>query len=43
MTLAEAMATPRIHSVAGLTGDRMAWVTTRLRRAPRIIRSRTSS
>jgi len=28
MTLAEAMETTRIHSVAGLTGDRTAWVTT---------------
>src|SRR5882724_4079430 len=29
MTLAEAIETTRIHSVAGLTGDRTAWVTTR--------------
>jgi magnesium chelatase family protein len=43
MTLAEAIETPRIHSVAGLTGDRTAWVTTRPCRAPRIIRSRMSS
>jgi magnesium chelatase family protein len=28
MTLAEAMETTPIHSVAGLTGDRMALVTT---------------
>jgi hypothetical protein len=34
MTLAEASETTRIHSVAGLTGDRMALVTTRLCRAP---------
>ena len=34
MTLAEAIETTRIHSVAGLTGDRMAWVTTRPFRAP---------
>jgi magnesium chelatase family protein len=34
MTLAEAIETTRIHSVAGLTGDRTAWVTTRLFRAP---------
>ena len=27
MTLAEAIETTRIHSVAGLTGDRTAWVT----------------
>jgi magnesium chelatase family protein len=29
MTLAEAIETTRIHRVAGLTGDRTAWVTTR--------------
>jgi magnesium chelatase family protein len=29
MTLAEAIETTRIHSVAGLTGARTAWVTTR--------------
>jgi magnesium chelatase family protein len=29
MTLAEAIATTRIHRIAGLTGDRTAWVTTR--------------
>jgi magnesium chelatase family protein len=29
MTLAEAIETTRIHSVAGLTGDRTAIVTTR--------------
>jgi magnesium chelatase family protein len=29
MTLAEAIETTRIHSVAGLTGDRTALVTTR--------------
>jgi magnesium chelatase family protein len=34
MTLAEALETTRIHSVAGLTGDRTAWVTTRPFRAP---------
>jgi hypothetical protein len=34
MTLAEAITTTRIHSVAGLTGDRTAWVTTRPCRAP---------
>jgi magnesium chelatase family protein len=34
MTLAEAIETTRIHSVAGLTGDRTAWVTTRPFRAP---------
>jgi hypothetical protein len=33
MTLAEAIETTRIHSVAGLTGDRMASVTTRPFRA----------
>jgi magnesium chelatase family protein len=31
MTLAEAIETTRIHRVAGLTGDRTAFVTTRLR------------
>ena len=31
MTLAEALETTRIHRVAGLTGDRTALVTTRLR------------
>jgi predicted ATPase with chaperone activity len=39
MTLAEALDTTRIHSVAGLTGDRTAFVTTRPFRAP-ITRSR---
>jgi magnesium chelatase family protein len=34
MTLAEAIETTRIHSVAGLTGDRTAVVTTRPCRAP---------
>jgi magnesium chelatase family protein len=34
MTLAEALETTRIHRVAGLTGDRTAWVTTRPCRAP---------
>jgi magnesium chelatase family protein len=34
MTLAEAIETTRIHRVAGLTGDRTAWVTTRPCRAP---------
>jgi magnesium chelatase family protein len=34
MTLAEAIETTRIHSVAGLTGDRRALVTTRPFRAP---------
>jgi len=34
MTLAEAIATTPIHGVAGLTGDRPAFVTTRPRRAP---------
>ena len=34
MTLAEAIETTRIHRVAGRTGDRMAWVTTRPCRAP---------
>ena len=34
MTLAEAIETTRFHSVAGLTGDRTAWVTTRPFRAP---------
>jgi magnesium chelatase family protein len=34
MTLAEAIETTRIHSVAGLTGNRMALVTTRRFRAP---------
>jgi magnesium chelatase family protein len=33
MTLAEAIGGTRIHSVAGLTGDRTAWVTTRPCRA----------
>jgi magnesium chelatase family protein len=33
MTLAEAIETPRIHSVAGLTGDRTALVTPRLDRS----------
>jgi magnesium chelatase family protein len=34
MSLAEAIETTRIHSVAGRTGDRTAWVTTRPCRAP---------
>jgi predicted ATPase with chaperone activity len=34
MTLTEAIETTRIHSVAGLTGDRTALVTTRPFRAP---------
>jgi magnesium chelatase family protein len=34
VSLAEALATTRIHSVAGRTGDRLAWVTTRPCRAP---------
>jgi magnesium chelatase family protein len=34
MTLAEAIETTRLHSVAGLTGDRTALVTTRPFRAP---------
>jgi magnesium chelatase family protein len=34
MTLAEALETTRIHSVAGLTGDRTALVTTQPFRAP---------
>jgi magnesium chelatase family protein len=34
MTLAEAIETTRIHSVAGLTGDRTAVVTSRPCRAP---------
>jgi magnesium chelatase family protein len=34
MTLAEALETTRIHRVAGLTGDRTAWVTTCPFRAP---------
>jgi magnesium chelatase family protein len=34
MSLAEAIETTRIHSVAGLTGDGTAWVTTRPFRAP---------
>jgi magnesium chelatase family protein len=34
MTLAEAIETTRIHRVAGLTGNRTAWVTTRSCRAP---------
>jgi magnesium chelatase family protein len=33
MTLPEAIETTRFHSVAGLTGDRTAWVTTRPCRA----------
>jgi magnesium chelatase family protein len=32
--VAEALETTRIHRVAGLTGDRTAWVTTRPCRAP---------
>jgi predicted ATPase with chaperone activity len=34
MTLAEALEITRIHRVAGRTGDRTAWVTTRPFRAP---------
>jgi magnesium chelatase family protein len=34
MTLAEAIETTRMHSVAGLTEGRTAWVTTRPCRAP---------
>jgi magnesium chelatase family protein len=34
MTLAEAIETTRIHRVAGLTGDRTAFITTRPFRAP---------
>jgi magnesium chelatase family protein len=34
MILAEAIETTRIHGVAGLTGDRTSWVTTRPFRAP---------
>ena len=34
MTLTEAIDTTRIHRVAGLTGDRTAWVTTRPFRVP---------
>jgi magnesium chelatase family protein len=34
IALAEAIETTRIYSVAGLTGDRTAWVTTRPCRAP---------
>jgi magnesium chelatase family protein len=34
MTLTEAIETTRIHSVAGLTGDRTALVTTRPCRTP---------
>jgi magnesium chelatase family protein len=34
LTLAEAIETTRIHSVAGLTGDRTAFITTRPFRAP---------
>jgi len=34
MSLADALETTRIHSVAGFTGDRTAWVTTRPCRAP---------
>jgi magnesium chelatase family protein len=34
MTLAEALEPTRIHSVAGRTGDRTAWVTMRPCRAP---------
>jgi magnesium chelatase family protein len=34
MTLPEAIETACIHRVAGLTGDRTAWVTTRPFRAP---------
>jgi hypothetical protein len=31
MTLVAALETTRLHRVAGLTGDRTAWVTTRWR------------
>jgi magnesium chelatase family protein len=34
MTLAEAIDTTRMHRVAGRTGDRTMWVTTRPFRAP---------
>jgi magnesium chelatase family protein len=34
MTVAEALETTRIHSVAGLTGDRTSLVTTRPFRTP---------
>jgi magnesium chelatase family protein len=34
MSLSEAVETTRIHRVAGLTADRMAWVTTRPCRVP---------
>jgi predicted ATPase with chaperone activity len=34
MTLPEALDTTRLHRVAGRTGDRLAWVTTRPCRAP---------
>jgi magnesium chelatase family protein len=34
LTLAEAIETTRIHSVAGLAGDRTAFITTRPFRAP---------
>jgi magnesium chelatase family protein len=34
VTLAEALETTRIHRVAGLTGGRTAWVSTRLFRTP---------
>ena len=34
IAVAEAIETTRIYSVAGLTGDRTAWVTTRPCRAP---------
>jgi magnesium chelatase family protein len=34
MTLAEAIETTRIHRVAGPTGDRTVWVTTRPSRPP---------
>jgi magnesium chelatase family protein len=34
MTLPEALDTTRLHRVAGPTGDRLAWVTTRPCRAP---------
>jgi magnesium chelatase family protein len=34
MTLPEAIETTRIHRIAGRTGDRLAWVTTRPCRAP---------
>jgi magnesium chelatase family protein len=41
ITLAEAIETTRIHSVAGCTSNRTALVTTRLFRAPQQTISRT--